>query len=247
MTDIPEPQDALVPIDTVFQDQGGIEHVRMLLIDGEPYWVGKDVCAAVGLSAYRDALIQLEGDERVSMAVDTPGGAQVMVCVNEAGLYALMLMSRSPKVKLFRRWVTHEVIPAIRQVGSYSAIKAMPQNYAQALRELANEVESRALAEAKVAELEPKGEAYDDLMSSVGSYSWQAAADQLGLGRTTLLRRLRVLGVVQGNRLPYARYLHHFNVVPRTRFHPTTGEKICYSVTEVRPTGLDFIRRKIAE
>lgn len=244
MTDPLEPTDApLEPIDTVFDNQ----QVRMLLIDSEPYWVGRDVCTALGISKYRDALVQLDGDERVSMTVDTPGGPQVMVCVSEAGLYALMLITRDPRVKPFRRWITHEVIPAIRKVGSYQAMKAMPKNYAEALRELANEVEGRALAEAKVAELEPKGEAYDDLMSSEGSFSWQAAADQLGMGRTTLLRRLRVVGVIQGNKLPYARYLHHFNVVPRTRFHPHTGEKICYSVTEVLPSGLDFIRRKLAE
>lgn len=236
-------ENPLVPIETVFDQQ----QVRMLMVDDQPWWVGKDVCAAVGLVAYRDALIQLEGDERVSMSVDTPGGPQVMVCVNEAGLYALMLISRSPKVKPFRRWVTHEVIPAIRAAGSYNAQVRLPQNYAEALRELANVVEARAVAEAKVAELEPKGEAFDDLMSSAGSFSWQEAADQLGMGRTTLLRRLKVAGVVQISNLPYARYLHHFNVVPRTRFHPHTGEKVCYSVTEVLPTGLDFIRRKLAE
>jgi prophage antirepressor-like protein len=94
--------------------------VRMLSLDGEPWFVAKDACEAVGVSKYRDAVAQLDEDERVSMAVDTPGGPQVMALVSEAGVYALMMISRSPQVKPFRRWLAHEVLPSIRRTGSYS-------------------------------------------------------------------------------------------------------------------------------
>ncbi|MEV4907883.1 Bro-N domain-containing protein, partial [Streptomyces albidoflavus] len=102
------------------------QHVRSVMIDAEPWFVGKDAAEAVGISKYRDALARLDGDERVSMAVDTPGGAQQMTLVSEAGVYALMLISRSPKVRAFRRWLTHEVIPSLRRTGSYSIEPAAP-------------------------------------------------------------------------------------------------------------------------
>lgn len=94
--------------------------VRSLVLDGEPWFVAKDTCEVVGIAKYRDAVAQLDEDERVSMTVDTPGGPQQMVFVNEPGVWALMMISRSPQVKPFRRWLSHEVLPAIRKTGSYS-------------------------------------------------------------------------------------------------------------------------------
>lgn len=105
-----------------FPDTG--QPVRTVSRDGEPWFVGKDACDVIGISKYRDALAQLDDDERASAAVDTPGGTQTMTIVNEAGLYALMMISRSPLVKPFRRWVTHDVLPAIRKTGSYGIDQA---------------------------------------------------------------------------------------------------------------------------
>ena len=98
--------------------------VRMLSLDGEPWFVAKDACEAVGISKYRDAVAQLDEDERASMVVDTPGGPQSMALVNEPGVYALMMISRSARVKPFRRWLSHDVIPTIRRSGSYPAPSA---------------------------------------------------------------------------------------------------------------------------
>ncbi len=95
-------------------------HVRTAIIDELTVFVGKDVCECVGISKYRDALAKLDSDERVSVFVDTLGGRQEMVCVTESGLYALIFMSRKPEAKKFRKWVTAEVLPAIRQYGFYS-------------------------------------------------------------------------------------------------------------------------------
>lgn len=94
--------------------------VRTITIDDEPWFVAKDACDVVGISKHRDAVAQLDDDERASTTVDTPGGPQVMAVVNESGVYALMMISRSPVVKPFRRWVIHEVLPSIRRTGSYS-------------------------------------------------------------------------------------------------------------------------------
>lgn len=97
---------------------------------------------------------------------------------------------------------------------------------------------------AKVAELEPKAEFYDDLMESDGTYSMLAASKILGWGRNVMMRELRRSGVLQGNNLPYQRYEHHFKVVPGT-YAQTNGDKVPYATTYVRPSGLGFLRKKL--
>lgn len=94
--------------------------MRVVMQDGEPLFVAADVCRAVEISKYRDAVAQLDEDERVSVLVDTLGGKQTMTAVTESGLYALIMMSRKPAAKRFRKWVTAEVLPTIRRTGSYA-------------------------------------------------------------------------------------------------------------------------------
>ena len=93
--------------------------IRNVMVDGEPYFVAKDVCEVLGLSKYRDAFSRLDEDERASIKVDTLGGPQDMVAVNESGLYTLVFQSRKPEAKTFRKWVTKEVLPNIRKHGFY--------------------------------------------------------------------------------------------------------------------------------
>ena len=94
--------------------------VRTVERDGEPWFVLKDVCDVLGISKYRDVSERLDTDEREPVKVDTPGGPQMMTAVNESGLYSVILRSDKPEAKPFRKWVTSEVIPAIRRHGSYS-------------------------------------------------------------------------------------------------------------------------------
>ena len=93
--------------------------VRAIMKDGEPWFVAADVCRALEIANNRDALTRLEQDEKGVALTDTPGGAQEVTIVNEPGLYALVLGSRKPEAKAFKRWVTHEVIPSIRKTGAY--------------------------------------------------------------------------------------------------------------------------------
>lgn len=94
-------------------------HVRFEIIDGEPWFVAKDVCAILAISKYRDAVSDLDNDERMSISVDTLGGRQKMTAVNEFGLYNLILASHKPEAKAFRRWVVHELLPTLRKTGRY--------------------------------------------------------------------------------------------------------------------------------
>jgi len=93
--------------------------VRVVTRDGEPWWVAKDVCDALGIGKYRDAIARLDADEGCPVKVDTLGGPQEMAAVSEPGLYTLIMRSHKPEARRFRRWVTHEVLPVIRRTGQY--------------------------------------------------------------------------------------------------------------------------------
>jgi prophage antirepressor-like protein len=97
----------------------GANEVRTFLKEQEPWFVAKDVCEILDINKYRDAVSRLDEDERGSLLVDTLGGKQEMTAINEYGLYNLILTSRKPEAKQFKRWITHEVIPTIRKTGGY--------------------------------------------------------------------------------------------------------------------------------
>jgi prophage antirepressor-like protein len=94
--------------------------IRVIMKDGEPWFVAKDVCDILGHTNSRMALEMLDDDEKGVSKVYTPGGNQEMNVVSESGLYNLIFRSNKPEAKAFRRWVTHEVLPAIRKTGRYS-------------------------------------------------------------------------------------------------------------------------------
>lgn len=92
-----------------------------------PRFIAKDVCAALEISNHNDAISSLDDDEKGVATTDTLGGPQEMSVISESGLYALIFRSRKPSARLFRRWVTGEVLPAIRRSGGYGAPAAMPR------------------------------------------------------------------------------------------------------------------------
>ena len=94
--------------------------VRTTVRDGEPWFVAVDVCKALSITNHRDALGRLDEDEKGVALTDTLGGKQNLTIVNEPGLYTLVLGSRKPAAKAFKRWITHEVLPALRKTGRYS-------------------------------------------------------------------------------------------------------------------------------
>lgn len=100
--------------------------VRVVIHNGEPWFVAKDVCDVLTISKYRDAISILDIDERGSVKVDTLGGVQELTAINESGLYTLIVRSNKPEAKKFRKWVTSEVIPTIRKTGRYVHPSAPP-------------------------------------------------------------------------------------------------------------------------
>lgn len=135
-------------------DFGG-QAVRVVTIDGEPWFVARDVCGILGYAKPRDALARLEPEQRGSTALDTLGGQQQFVTVNEDGLNDLILDSHKASAKALRRWITRDVLPTIRKTGQYGIAPALTdeQIVAQALQITTRRVEE---LEAKVATDAPK-------------------------------------------------------------------------------------------
>ncbi|SKY29633.1 DNA-damage-inducible protein D [Mycobacteroides abscessus subsp. massiliense] len=123
----------------------------------------------------------------------------------------------------------------------------IPKSLPEALRLAADQAERAELAEAKVAELEPKAEFYDELMDADGTYSFLAVSKMIGWGRNIMMAELRKSGVLQKNNLPYQRYEHHFKVTPQTFINRKTGETVPTATTSVWPSGIEFIRKKLAQ
>ena len=100
--------------------------IRVQVINQEPWFVAKDVCDALTLENSRKATASLDDDEKGVSPIVTPSGTQQMTIVNESGLYNLIFQSRKPEAKAFRKWVTSEVLPAIRRTGRYELKKSAP-------------------------------------------------------------------------------------------------------------------------
>ena len=95
--------------------------IRTMAIDGEPWFVGKDVAEVLGYGNYRQGIAShVDNEDKAVQKLDTPSGAQQMTVINESGVYSLIFGSKLPTAKKFKRWVTSEVLPSIRKTGSYS-------------------------------------------------------------------------------------------------------------------------------
>ena len=171
--------------------------VRTVEMGGEPWFVLKDVCNILGISKYRDTAARLDADERGSVEVDTLGGTQQVIAVNESGLYHVILRSDKPEAAPFRKWVTSEVLPSIRKNGGY--IAGQEQLTPQELMAKALLVANKTLAEreARISELTvqnnimaPKAEYFDKLVDRNMLTSFRDTAKELGVKPKTFVNWL---------------------------------------------------------
>lgn len=110
---------------SVEQFQFGEHKVRVIDIDGEPWWIARDVCDVLEIVNVGDAVASLDDDERSNIAnPDVARGGRPMAIINESGLYSLILRSRKPEAKAFKKWVTSKVLPSIRRTGIYLGTRA---------------------------------------------------------------------------------------------------------------------------
>lgn len=171
--------------------------VRTVKMDGEPWFVLKDVCNILNINNASDVYNRLDDDEKGVAQIDTLGGRQKMSTVNESGLYHVILRSDKPEAAPFRKWVTSEVLPSIRKNGGY--IAGQEQLTPQELMAKALLVANKTLAdrEARISELTvqnnimaPKAEYFDELVDRNMLTSFRDTAKELGVKPKTFVNWL---------------------------------------------------------
>ena len=154
---------------------------------GNPWFVAKDVCDVLEIKNSRDTLNKcLDEDERGVDIIYTPGGNQEMTIVSEAGLYSLILRSRKPEAKAFKRWVTHEVLPSIRKTGAYLSPGMSNEQVKALVATLEEEVYRRIQAENRLAKLEAHAEKL--ARAAIPATPFGELSQKTGRPRTCLVR-----------------------------------------------------------
>ncbi|EGQ1753756.1 phage antirepressor [Staphylococcus pseudintermedius] len=177
--------------------------VRTLTINDEAYFVGKDIAEILGYSKARNAIAKhVDFEDKKDAPIQGPlGGTQKMTIINESGLYSLIFSSKLDSAKRFKRWVTSEVLPAIRKHGIYatdSVIEQTIQNpdyIIHVLTEFKKEREGRLVAEQQVQELKPKATYYDLVLQNKSLLSVSKIAKDYGMSARALNKLLHELGV----------------------------------------------------
>lgn len=215
--------------------------LRTIEKDGEIWFVAKDVCDALELTNPTMALGRLEDDERAKFNLGRQGNANI---VNEYGLYSLVLASRKPEAKSFKRWVTHEVLPSIRKTGQYSNL---PQDYLSALKALVASEEAKQKAEQELAIAQPKANYTDNVLSSEGYMTATQIAKDYGKSAKWLNRLLHVEGIQykSGNQwILYAKYADKGYTVSGTCVVGDNSYVSTYWTQEGRKFIYDLIKEK---
>ena len=196
------------------------QEVRTMTINDEPWFVGKDVADILGYSKARNAIaLHVDEDDALKQGLtDNLGRTQETIIINESGLYSLILSSRLPQAKEFKRWVTSEVLPAIRKHGLYAIDDLLenPDMAIAALQKLKEERQLRLKAQEEVAqknqiiqELQPKASYYDLVLQNKSLVAISVIAKDYGMSAKKLNKILHELKIQfkQGNTwLLYQKY-----------------------------------------
>lgn len=189
--------------------------VRTVMKDGEPWFVLKDVCRVLSISKHRDLAARLDADERGSVRVDTPGGPQETIIINESGLYSVILRSDKAEAKPFRKWVTSQVLPAIRRTGGYlagqegmSAEELMAKALMVAQKTLADREARLSALTVENQIMKPKADYFDELVDRNLLTNFRETAKQLEVKERDfiqfLLNKKYIYRDKRGKLMPYA-------------------------------------------
>jgi len=211
--------------------------VRVIMIDGQPWFIGKDVAEILGYSNSRKAMLDhVETEDRqvfqksrnVTFEIPPRG----LTIINESGLYSLILSSKLPQAKAFKRWVTNEVLPSIRKHGAYATSDTLdemlrsPKFTETLIKKLAEEREKNAALEELTDELAPKALYCDVILQSENAVPVSLIAKDYGMSATSFNRLLHSFGIqfpIAGTWLLYQAYAgkgythtHTYNVSENT-------------------------------
>lgn len=190
--------------------------VRTVLVEDEPYFVGKDVATILGYERADNAIRKhVEPEDKLMHQISASGQKRNMTIINESGLYSLILSSKLPAAKEFKRWVTKEVLPSIRKNGAYLTVEKAkqiilnPDTIITLAQQVKSEREGRLIAEQQVNELKPKASYYDKVLSNNALVTTTAIAKDYGMSAREmngLLHRLKVQFKQGSTWFLYAKY-----------------------------------------
>ena len=223
--------------------------IRALDVNGEPYFVGKDIATILGYSNPSKAIIdRVDDDDKLSSQFSNSGQARAMTIINESGLYSLILSSKLPGAKKFKRWVTSEVLPSIRKTGTYS-IQQKPDSYTidnpvERAKRWIEEYEEKKALEVKIEEQKPLVEFAEQIQASTDvidmkSMAKLASKNGVKIGRNKLFDFLRKQSVLDSENIPYANYMNRewFEVVESVYILAYSDKAKITKKTLVRPKG----------
>lgn len=223
--------------------------IRTTLKNGEPWFVAVDICRALEIGNSRMATDRLDADEKAAVSLtDTSSNGVVqqrsLVIVSEAGLYALILGSRKPEARAFKRWVTHEVIPSIRKHGVYATPETLekmivsPEFGIRLLQEIKAEREKRGVLELTAAaqqkeltEIRPKAAYFDLILQNPETLTTTQIAKDYGMSAIMFNRLLQELGIQykqNGVWTLYQQYTPHGYTKSRTEQINSNGRVITF-------------------
>jgi anti-repressor protein len=168
------------------------QSVRVVIKDGEPWWIAADVCKILTIRNGPDAVSKLDPDEKSTIEISDSGNLNsIRVIVSESGLYTLIMRSNKPEARTFRKWVTSEVLPQIRRTGSYGIQRLSRLQ----ILEMALESEKKLIAaNQQLLELQPAKKAYDEFLHSEGDRCLTDFAKCIGLSGVVLCYWLKENG-----------------------------------------------------
>ena len=214
--------------------------VRSTMINGEPYFVGKNVAEILGYKDTSDAMRRhVDDEDKLTRCFTDSGQSREMYVINESGLYSLILSSKLPTAKRFKRWVTSEVLPAIRRHGLYAVddmlnnpdalIEALQAYKAERMQRLALEAEN-AIQKQQLIEMQPKASYYDVVLNSPDLVSITEISKDYGWSAQRMNDYLHTKGVQfkQGGRIwiLYQKHAEKGYTSTKTHTYPATDGTI---------------------
>ena len=228
--------------------------IRTVIINGEPWFVGKDVAVILGYSKPRNAIathVDCE-DKKVAPIQGDLGGTQQMIIINESGLYSLILSSKMPKARDFKRWVTSEILPTIRRTGGYVADEDIfIENYLPFLEEpykglfrlqimAINQLNERIRHDQPLVDFANQVAGTENVID-MNAMAKLAVEENIPIGRNRLFRWLRENGILMSDNLPYQKFIDRgYFAVKESVFETGTITKT-YQQTFVTGRGQRFI------
>ena len=217
--------------------------VRTITVNNQAWFVASDVCNVLDIKNATQAVCKLDEDERSMFNIGRQGKANI---INEYGLYSLILSSRKPEAKQFKKWITHEVIPSIRNHGIYateSTIETIlndPDTMIKTLTALKEERE-------KVKQMQPKAHQFDTFLSASNAQTMNEVAKSIGIGRNILFEKLRQIGILMANNTPRQEFMNreYFKVIEK----PISmgGKTFNKPQTLVTAKGISYIVKRLSK